>query len=142
VTSPKRALSVIVAAAPELSRADGFPATTRLSADIERAEASGHELRELALLASLRAGRTRLPAHHHDEARRLIGGYGTDVAARLGIHEDLDPGQVWTLTEEALHRWRKESENPALSQHQRRAAGTVVRSCEGVLTELARAHQR
>ena len=116
------------------------PDAERLCADIEHAMASGHELRELALLASLRSGRTRLPADQGEEARRVIGGYGSDIATRLGIREDCDHRQVWALTEQTLRRWRKESENPAFTQDQRRAARTVVRSCEGLLTELAQAY--
>ena len=104
--------------------------------------ASGHELRELTLLASLRSGRTQLPGERTDEARRLLGGYGDDIGTRLGAAEDLDPTRAWTLTEESLYRWRRDSENRTLTEDQRRAARTVVRSCEGLLAELARTEQR
>jgi len=118
------------------------PDAGELSAGIEQALASGHELRELALLASLRAGRTRLSAERTDEARRLIGGYGDDIGTRLGAPEYLDPTRAWTLTEESLHRWRGDAENGTLTEDQRRAARTVVRSCEGLLTELAHTDRR
>jgi hypothetical protein len=123
-------------------RARPHPDAARLAAAIEHALASGHELRELGLLAALRYGRTTLPADRAEEARRLIGGYGTDLAARLGVADDVDDATAWALTEKALIRWREESENPAFNQDQRRAAQTVVRSCEGLLTDLVEKQDR
>ena len=114
------------------------PDAIRLTIAIERAVASAHELRELGLLGALRADRTGLPPDLAVEARRLAGGDGSDLGTRLGVGDGLDDAAAWEMVEKTLARWREESENPAVGQDHRRAAAIVVRTCEGLLTDLAR----
>jgi GTPase SAR1 family protein len=118
-------------------RAEPRPGADRLVADLERTVAGAHELRELRLAAALRSGRTRLPAALEPEAQRLIGMEGTDVSTRLATDEHATDAQLWGLGTEALDRWMEHAENPVLSHAQQGAARTVVRSCEGMLAELA-----
>lgn len=109
----------------------------RLVADLERVVASAHDFRELRLLAALRTGRTPLPAVLASEARYLLGGRGTSIPARLAIDGEATGAQLRAAAAESLARWQDQAANPVLSQEQRRAAAVVVRSCEGMLTQLA-----
>jgi hypothetical protein len=118
-------------------RMEPRPGARRLFAELERTLANAHDFRELRLLASLRTGRTRLPAQLETEAERLIGAQGTGIAARLGIEDPVAESHLRLLGSQALDRWRDLAENPVFSQEQRRAVQIVVRSCEGVLAGLA-----
>jgi GTPase SAR1 family protein len=118
-------------------QAEPRPSANRLAAELERTVASAHELRELRLAAALRSGRTRLPTALEPEAQRLIGMEGTDVSTRLAADEQATDAQLWALGTQALDRWLEHAENPLLSHAQQGAARTVVRSCEGMLAELA-----
>lgn len=118
-------------------RAEPRPGSDRLAAELDRTVAGAHEFRELRLMAALRSGRTRLPAALEAEAQRLIGMEGTDVSTRLAADEQATGAQLWTLGAQALDRWLEHAENPLFSHAQQGAARTVVRSCEGMLAELA-----
>jgi hypothetical protein len=117
--------------------AEPRPGSDRLAAELERTVAGAHEFRELRLMAALRSGRTRLPSALETEAQRLIGMEGTDVSTRLAADEQATGAQLWTLGTQALDRWLEHAENPLFSHAQQGAARTVVRSCEGMLAELA-----
>ena len=58
----------------------------RLAGEIERAESTAHELRELALLRRIRSGEVTLAPADRDEVERLIGGAGPNPigAPRVG----------------------------------------------------------
>jgi hypothetical protein len=118
-------------------RAEPRPQARRLAADLERAVASTHDFAELRLLAALAAGRVVLPDGAAEEAERLVGGAGTDVADRLGIDYDASDHDLRKVAFDALGRWQAFAESPLFGAEQRAAARTVVRSCEGVLAELA-----
>lgn len=118
-------------------RAEPRPQARRLAADLERAVSSTHDFAELRLLAALAAGRIALPGEAGEEAERLIGGAGTEVADRLGIDYDAGEQDVRAVAFDALTRWQAFAESPLFGAEQRTAARTVVRSCEGVLAELA-----
>ncbi len=118
-------------------RAEPRPGSDRLAAELERTVAGAHEFRELRLMAALHSGRTRLPAALEAEAQRLIGMEGTDVSTRLAAGEQATGAQLWALGTQALDRWVEHAENPLFSHAQQGAARTVVRSCEGMLAELA-----
>jgi hypothetical protein len=114
-------------------RSDPRPQARRLAADLERALAGAHDFRELRLLATLRAGRLKLPEELDAEAHRLVGGQGTSFPARLGLAPDAVGGEVRAALFDALQRWQRQAQSPVWSSEQRRAAQTVVRSCEGML---------
>ena len=99
---------------------------------------SAHDFRELRLLAALHGGRTTLPDPLADEARRLVGGVGTELAARLGFEHDAPGHELHDAVSDALRRGQEQAENHALGTVQRRAARVVVRSCEGMVARLAR----
>jgi hypothetical protein len=116
-------------------RREPRPSARKLVLDVERLLASAHDFRELRLLAALQVGRTMLPTDLGLEAQRLVGGYGTSPWARLGIDEQAAETELEEAIFDALYRWQEQAENPMLSQEQRRAARTVVRSCEGMLAQ-------
>jgi hypothetical protein len=119
-------------------RMEPRPATRRLVTALESLVVSAHEFRELRLLAALHGGRTALPDPLADEARRLVGGVGTALPARLGCTQDASGHELHGAVSDALRRWQEQAENHALGTGQRRAAKVVVRSCEGMVTQLTR----
>jgi hypothetical protein len=114
-------------------RAEPRQGARKLTADLERALASAHDLHELRLLAALQTGRTTLPGGLEAEAIRIIGGEGTDPVARLGMDFEPDERSLRLAVTDVLRRWQDRAANPALDTGQRLAAGVVVRSCEGML---------
>jgi hypothetical protein len=108
-----------------------------LLARMEHTLAAAHDFRELRLLAALADPQLGFAAETAAEARRLVGGDGVDLTARLGVEPDAGPGDLWRLSAQALHRWQTQAEDPLLSLYQRRAAGVVVRSCEAMLAHLS-----
>lgn len=118
-------------------RMEPRPAARTLAGALEGLIASAHEFRELRLLAALHGGRTTLPDPLAEEARRLVGGEGTALPARLGFDREPSGHELRGAAAEALRRWQEQAENHALGHGQRRAARVVVRSCEGMYTRLA-----
>jgi hypothetical protein len=114
-------------------RSEPLPAAVYLAAELERLVSGAHDFRELRLLADLRTRRVSLPADLVDEARRLVGGYGTDARDRLGLAQDAADDDVWAYARAAVERWRAVPAEREFTADQRRAAEVVVRSCEGVL---------
>ncbi len=119
-------------------RMEPRPAARRLVTALEQLVVSAHEFRELRLLAALHGGRTELPDPLAAEARRLVGGVGTALAARLGFDHEPTGAELHGAVSEALRRWQEQAENHALGTGQRHAARVVVRSCEGMVAQLAR----
>jgi hypothetical protein len=119
-------------------RMEPRPAARRLVTSLESLVVSAHEFRELRLLAALHGGRTTLPEPLADEARRLVGGVGTTLPARLGFGREASGHELSDALSDALLRWQEQAENHALGNGQRRAARVVVRSCEGMVAQLGR----
>jgi hypothetical protein len=117
-------------------REEPMPHSDYLVAELERLVAGAHEFRELRLLAALRARRVNLPGELAAEARRLVGGDGTEASERLGLPPEAPTADLWTHAHAAVARWRQELHAPSPNAAQRRAAEVVVRSCEGVLARL------
>jgi hypothetical protein len=114
-------------------RMEPRPGAGKLVTDVERVLAGAHEFHELRLLGGLLSGRTRLPDDLGAEAQRLIGGFGTDLDARLGFDRPATEPEVQAAVYDALARWREQSESPLLGSSERDAARVVVRSCEAML---------
>ena len=119
-----------------LLRTRPLPPAAHLLAELELLVADAHELRELRLLAALRAGRVNLPREHAVDARRLLGGSGTSLGERLGIPPEATVDDTWAEAHDAAARWRAEAQGRALSPAQRRAAEVVLRSCDMILAGL------
>lgn len=119
-----------------LLRKQPRPGSGKLFAQVEHILATAHDFRELRLLAALQDLRIKLDADLGAEAKRLIGGEGTSVAARLGVDHQATAAELWALSSETLGRWQQRAEDPLLGLGERRAARVVVRSCEGILAQL------
>ncbi|RAO31092.1 Isoniazid-induced protein IniC [Micromonospora noduli] len=126
-----------LAAVEALLRAEPARGSTELVGAVEQILAGAHEFRELRLLVALRNTRLGFDAELAAEAQRLVGGDGVGLAARLGVEHEADVRQLWEVASEAQWRWRDRAEDPLLPLAQRRGAQVVVRSCEGMIAELA-----
>ncbi|MFG3714650.1 dynamin family protein [Micromonospora sp. NPDC047730] len=120
-----------------LLRAEPEPGTDELLTMLEQILAGAHEFQELRLLAALRNTRLGFDTGLAEEARRLVGGDGVGLAARLGVEHDATTQQLWDVAADAQWSWRNRAEDSSLRLTQRRGAQVVVRSCEGILAELA-----
>jgi hypothetical protein len=123
-------------------RTEPRPQAARLATAAERAVAGAHDFAELRLLAALRAGRITLPGTLADTAERLAGGLGTSVPERLGLPGETGVDDLRNAVYDELGQWRAQAESPLLGAAQHGAARTVVRSCEGLLADLAPALAR
>lgn len=112
-------------------------APERFVVRLERLAAGAHGFREMRLLADLAADRVRLPEELAREASRLLGADGTGVLERLELPADADARAARAAALTALDRWRATAETAATAQEHRDSAHVVVRSCEGILAELA-----
>ncbi len=126
-----------LAAVEALLRAEPRRGADELLGRVEQILAGAHEFRELRLLAALRYTRLGFDAELAAEAQRLVGGDGVGLAARLGVEHDATVQRLWEAAAESQWRWRNRAEDPLLRLAQRRGAQVVVRSCEGMLAELA-----
>ena len=108
-----------------------------LAAEVDRIFAVAHEFTEIRLLGLLRSGAFSLPASTAEEAERLLGGVGTAPAVRLGLPVDSDPGELRLAACAALGRWQRHAVNPMFGRATTGACRAVVRTCEGLLANLA-----
>ena len=111
--------------------------SVQLAARIEQILTGAHDFQEIRLVAALQDTGFGFDAETTAQAYRLVGGNGIGLAARLGVEHDATGPRLWELGAEALWRWQDRAEDPGLRLAQRRAARVVVRSCEGMLAELA-----
>jgi hypothetical protein len=116
----------------------GWPAPERLRAEGERLAASAHELTEVRLLNQMHTGDVQVSDELEDEMARLLGAAGADARTRLGLDPAVEAREVSQAAIAAARRWRRIAEQPGRDPEFRRAARTVVRTCEGIVAELAR----
>lgn len=106
-------------------------------AQIERLLVGTHELRELRLLAEMRTSGVRLSPTDAEEAERIVGGNGVHPLARLGLGEDATDDEARDRTEQLLAKWRTVAESPLTPRAAVEQTRGVIRSLEGVASELA-----
>lgn len=112
------------------------PDRARLLADVERLSVGTHDLRELSLLAVLRTGSVGLSAADAAEAERIVGGSGTSAYERLGLTDASDRRAIRDRVEELVDHWRGVAESPLSNQATVEICGTVIRSVEGLASEI------
>jgi hypothetical protein len=122
-----------------LARRHPVPGSDGIDAEVERIQASDHELAEVRLLNALHSGALPLSEAETIEAERLLGAAGTDIRARLGLAVDDPDTAAGAALAAALDRWRRRAENPLSAQDAVDAALVVVRTCEGMAASLAAA---
>jgi hypothetical protein len=134
VLKSRSALLALAAVARSAPR----PGSDAVVAEVEEIVASAHPFQELRVLASLRAGWVTGRPDVIAELERLIGGRGQAVHVRLGLPSDADARALGAGAGDALVRWQRRAENPMTAHELSLAARVAVRSCEGMVTELAR----
>ncbi|CAM2789116.1 dynamin family protein [Skermania piniformis] len=126
-----------LAALTALTRARPRPGSDALGAEVERISSAAHPLRELRVLSAVRSGWISGRPEVIAELDRLIGGGGIELAARLGRSSGAGRAELRGAAAEALERWQRRVENPMTDRQLVAAGRVVIRSCEGMLAELA-----
>ncbi|MDQ1393081.1 MAG: hypothetical protein QOF30_2058 [Acidimicrobiaceae bacterium] len=108
-----------------------------IDTEIERIRAGAHELAEVRLMNSLRAGAVPLPDAETSEAERLLGADGTDIRSRLGLEPDAPDDAIQAALARAVDRWQRRAESPLSPQDAVEAALVVIRTCEGMAAAIA-----
>ena len=119
------------------TRAEELRSVDGLLAEAERIRAGAHDLAETRLLGSIRSGAVEMRPDEVDAVERLLGSYGGTATQRLGLAADAPPEDVRAAATVALATWRRRAESPLAGPADVEAARTIVRTCEGLLAELA-----
>jgi hypothetical protein len=122
-----------------LTRAHTRPGSDAVAAEVEEIVASAHPFNELRVLSSIRAGWVTGKPDVVDDLERVIGGAGGAAHVRLQLPAEAGRPDVSAAATQALARWQARAENPMTSHEMVVAARVAVRSCEGLLADLARA---
>jgi hypothetical protein len=122
-----------------LTRAHPRPGSQALASEVEQIIASAHPFNELRVLSALRAGWVSGKPEVVEDLERLIGGLGGATYLRLQLPPDASAKDLSTAAQAALIRWQRRAENPLTNREMTVAARVAIRSCEGMLAELARA---
>jgi hypothetical protein len=104
---------------------------------VEAAAADAYQIAELDLTQALRGRRILLP-RGHEEALRLLGGYGKDARARLGLADDAGPNDEVRAATQALAYWRERAVADGTGPEERGACASVIRACERLLADVSR----
>ena len=111
-------------------------ATRQIVADIEPLLADTHAFEELRLLSQLRLRPTTLNDDEMASLRRIIGGWGTDAASRLGLTAEA-PYDGPRAAFAAAQRWRRRAEHPLNDPFTTRACRAAVRSAEALVAQYS-----
>lgn len=113
------------------------PGADAVLGGIERIVSRSHELRELTLLADLRTSSVALSPADVAEGERVLGGLGISASARLGLPETARPEERTARIGALLSRWRALGESPINDRYTAHLCRMVVRSIEGIASEVA-----
>ncbi len=125
-------------AVDDLAHREPRPGSLALSAEVEEIIASAHPFNELRVLSAVRAGWVAGKQAVLEDLERVIGGSGTTLAQRLGLEPGATGEEESAAAADALARWQRRAESPMTVHELVVAARVAVRSCEGMLAELAR----
>ncbi|MFS0868148.1 dynamin family protein [Microbacterium sp. 179-B 1A2 NHS] len=120
----------------DLVRSRPLAGADSLREGIEGLADASHELRELDVLARSRVDGLGLTGGVVDEAERILGADGTDAAARVDAAPDATRRQLAERADELLTRWRALAESPSTSRAAQRVCAVVVRTLDGILSEV------
>jgi hypothetical protein len=121
-----------------LVRTHARPGSEALAAEVEEIMASAHPFNELRVLSSVRAGWVGGKPDVVEDLERVIGGAGAAAHLRLNLAPDASLAELTSAANDALARWQRRAENPLTAHEMVIAARVAVRSCEGMLAQLAR----
>ena len=91
------------------------------------------------LLSEFRTTIPRLEPADAVEAERIIGGSGTAVAARLGLTDSARTDEVRETLASSLAKWRTLSESPLSDRATIEICRVVIRSLEGIASQVGAA---
>lgn len=111
--------------------------SSSIHAGVERINANSHDLRELALLAELRTSEPPLSPADAEAAERLVGGAGTAALLRLGLPGDADEDLIRARIADVLTHWHRLADSPVADRATSDLCRSVIRSVEGVASELS-----
>ena len=117
-----------------------LPGSVPVAGEVEQVLASAHPFSELRVLSALRAGWVAGKPEVLEDLEHVIGGTGTSRPQRLRLQPDASSSEQADAANQALARWQRRAENPMTAHELVVAARVAVRSCEGMLAELAAAH--
>lgn len=126
-------------AVDNLVRGQPRPGSESIAAEVEEIVASAHPFNELRVLSSVRSGWVTGKPDVVEDLERIIGGAGAASPVRLHLAPDAGRAELVTAASAALARWQRRAENPMTAHEMVVAARVAVRSCEGMLADLARA---
>jgi hypothetical protein len=109
----------------------------RLRDEIERVTASAHDVAELRLLNAIRTGSAEIKDKDLPDVERLLGTSGTSATARLGLSTGAGDGEIGQAAQAALARWQQRAESPMTAPDLAGSYRVLVRTCEGILTDLS-----
>lgn len=121
----------------QLVRERPRPGADAVLAGIERVVVRSHDLRELSLLADLRTAPVSLTSEDVAEGERVLGGAGIAPAARLGLPDTATRDERDARVGQLLAHWRALSESPLNDRYTAHLCRMIVRSVEGVASEIA-----
>ncbi|HME47784.1 dynamin-like GTPase family protein [Mycobacterium sp.] len=113
-----------------------IPPKRYIIADIDPLLADTHAFEELRLLSQLHSRPTTLNEDEIASLRRIIGGWGTDAASRLGLTPDA-PYDGPRAAFAAAQRWRRRAEHPLNDPFTTRACHAAVRSAEALVAQYS-----
>ena len=131
-----KARSALVGLDSSLRRLGTHPAVDGLARRLEQVVASAHEIQELRTLAALRLDPPDAPDELVAEAERLLGAGGQAPHRRLGLLETATHDQQLDAARHALKTWQHRAEHPLSSVELVSLCRIVIRSCEGLISEL------
>jgi Dynamin family len=126
-------------AVDNLVRTRPRPGSESIAVEVEEIVASAHPFNELRVLSSVRSGWVTGKPDVVEDLERIIGGAGAALPVRLHLAPDTGRAELMAAANVALARWQRRAENPMTPHEMVVAARVAVRSCEGMLAELARA---
>ncbi len=112
------------------------PGASDLLGAIEQVMAGAHPFNELTTMAAVRSGWVRGRDDDLREVEQLLGAKGTQPAQRLGIDPASTPDQIRDAALAALSRWQRKAENPLTSLDLVTAGRVVIRTLEGLITDV------
>jgi len=114
------------------------PGADTIAAEVEEIIASAHPFNELRVLSAVRAGWVTGRPEVIEDLEQILGGSGAAVYTRLRLPADASEAQIKAAANEALLRWQRRAENPLTAHELAIASRVAVRTCEGILADLAR----
>jgi hypothetical protein len=113
------------------------PGSDAVAAEVEEIIASAHPFNELRVLSALRAGWVTGRPEVIEDLEQVIGGSGAAVHTRLRLPADASEAELKAAANDALLTWQRRAENPLTPHELAVAARVAVRTCEGILADLA-----